>query len=79
MLTGKFSPRRLFRLHWNRKHKQRDRYKPDEAKKTMDEYPKYHRYRLWARQNMRAATHTDTGYGAAFEYCREDKDLFGHP
>ena len=63
MFTGKFQPRRLFRLHWNRKHKRRDRH-----------HSKRWRGLGWQRRHMepdlhfnRRRTHCETGYGVAYE------------
>lgn len=68
MFTGKYPPRRLFRLNWNRKHKQTDRHKGTLAKMLPDGVPpKYKRFRRWARDSYRQRTAPATGYGVAFE------------
>lgn len=64
--------RRLYRLHQNRKHRQRDRFKPKPAKKLLAAaQPKYRRWRWWVREVTRRPTAPETGYGVAYEKKKE--------
>lgn len=75
MFTGKFQPRRVCRLHWNRKHKKRDRYHG-----KFGRWGEYVGRWVFGRRFEsdytfdRRPTHTETGYGVAYEK-RPDKDL----
>lgn len=70
--------RRAQRVHAKRKHKQRDRYKPKQPKLVRHLDMKLRRFRLWARGNTRRLFPAETGYGIAYERCRETGH-FDHP
>ena len=74
MFSGKYHPRRLLRIGWNKKHKKRDRYKVKLAKNMpIEATPKFRRFRLWRRDNLRCKCPPETGYGVAYEWRRGDE------
>lgn len=64
MFTGKYQPRRLFRLHWNRKYKYKDRWHG----KSWKFIPRWYVRRIepdWTFNRRKSAP--ETGYGVAYE------------